>query len=95
MKLLTGKKISAFLILCGLCVYFYFSPLAQMQTTKEKMPPPFTVKRIESAETWRRDGLAAIERAKAIKPNKRSAKNVILFLGDGMGVTTLTASRVL
>lgn len=55
----------------------------------------FPVKRAESAETWLRDGQAAIERAKALKPIKKQAKNVILFIGDGMGVTTLTAARIM
>ncbi len=57
--------------------------------------PIYPVKRAESAETWLRDGRAAIERAKALKPIKKKAKNVILFIGDGMGVTTLTAARIL
>ena len=57
--------------------------------------PNYPVKRTESSETWLRDGRAAIKRAKALKPNKRKAKNVILFIGDGMGVTTLTAARIL
>src|SRR5262245_22199211 len=58
-------------------------------------PINFPVKRQESAETWLNDGRAAIERAKALKPIKKKAKNVILFIGDGMGVTTLTAARIL
>lgn len=57
--------------------------------------PRFPVKREESAESWLRDGREAIERAKRLKPNKRKAKNVILFVGDGMGVATLTAARIL
>ena len=57
--------------------------------------PSYPVKRQESAETWLRDGRTAIERAKALKPNRKRAKNVILFVGDGMGVTTLTAARIL
>lgn len=59
------------------------------------MPPFYPVKRQESAETWLRDGKAAIERAKATKPITKKAKNVILFIGDGMGISTLTASRIL
>ena len=31
----------------------------------------------------------------AIQPDRRRAKNVILFLGDGMGVATVTAARIL
>lgn len=58
-------------------------------------PAGYPVKRAETADTWLRDGRAAIERAKVLKPNKKRAKNVILFVGDGMGVTTLTAARIL
>ncbi len=54
----------------------------------------FPVKRTESAETWRRDGWAAIDNAKKQKFRKGKAKNVILFVGDGMGVSTLTAARI-
>lgn len=57
-------------------------------------PHSFPVKRSENAETWLRDGRAAVERAKRTKPNSRKAKNVILFIGDGMGVSTLTAARI-
>ncbi|HEY8560688.1 MAG TPA: alkaline phosphatase [Pyrinomonadaceae bacterium] len=57
--------------------------------------PLFPVRRAESAETWRRDGWAAIERAKRERLRTGRAKNVILFMGDGMGVSTLTAARIL
>ena len=30
-----------------------------------------------------------------IKENRNIAKNVILFIGDGLGATTVTASRIL
>jgi alkaline phosphatase len=55
----------------------------------------FPVKNAESPEKWQRDGLNAIESRKNFKVRKGKAKNVILFIGDGMGVTTLTASRIL
>ncbi len=54
----------------------------------------FPVKRAESAEQWRRDGWGAVENAKRVKNIKGKAKNVILFIGDGMGVSTLTAARI-
>ncbi|HXG84650.1 MAG TPA: alkaline phosphatase, partial [Pyrinomonadaceae bacterium] len=57
--------------------------------------PNYPVKRAESAEIWLREGRAAIARAKALKPIRKRAKNVILFVGDGMGVSTLTAARIL
>ena len=55
---------------------------------------PFPVKREESAATWQRDGWNALARAKNEKIRKGKAKNVILFIGDGMGVSTLTAARI-
>jgi len=69
--------------------------LISLFSTQFAQTSNFPVKRAESAETWLRDGRAAIERAKALKPIKKKAKNVILFVGDGMGVTTLTAARIL
>jgi alkaline phosphatase len=56
--------------------------------------PPFPVKREESPETWRRDGWAAIDAAKREKIRTGRAKNVILFIGDGLGVSTMTAARI-
>lgn len=56
---------------------------------------PFPVKREETPETWRRDGEARIQQLKNQKKFKKKAKNVILFMGDGMGISTLTAARIL
>lgn len=61
----------------------------------QTIQPPFPVKREETPATWQRDGWNALERAKREKPRKGKAKNVILFIGDGMGVSTLTAARIL
>lgn len=49
---------------------------------------------VEDANTWFQDGQAALAEAKKLQPNTRHAKNVILFLGDGMGVSTVTAARI-
>lgn len=47
------------------------------------------------ANAWRRAGAEAIEQARALAPaNAKRAKNVILFIGDGMGITTITAARI-
>ncbi len=48
----------------------------------------------EDANTWALDGETALSAAKKLEPNTRRAKNVILFLGDGMGISTITASRI-
>ncbi len=49
----------------------------------------------ETPEYWRREGKAALQRAKQLTPIVTTAKNVILFIGDGMGIATVTASRIL
>lgn len=37
---------------------------------------------------------AALESRIALKPNTSRAKNVIVFIGDGMGISTITAGRI-
>ncbi len=55
----------------------------------------FPVKRAENPETWRAGGLDAVARAKKRSFKRKKAKNIILFVGDGMGIATLTAARIL
>ncbi len=45
-------------------------------------------------EGWRQAGRDAISRAQALRRSDH-ARNVILFVGDGMGVSTITAARIL
>lgn len=49
----------------------------------------------ESAEFWYRDGQQALREATRLQANQGRARNVILFVGDGMGVATVTAARIL
>lgn len=48
----------------------------------------------ESPEHWQALGQAELQRALARTPNTGPAKNVILFVGDGMGISTVTAARI-
>ncbi len=52
-----------------------------------------------SSNVWFVEGEAQIESAikefEAVNNNKGSAKNIILFVGDGMGISTVTAARIL
>jgi alkaline phosphatase len=48
----------------------------------------------EDSNTWLNDGAEALAAAKRVVPNLKHAKNVILFLGDGMGISTITAARI-
>jgi alkaline phosphatase len=49
----------------------------------------------ESVPDWFDAGQEYIETAKKLFPIRHRAKNVILFVGDGMGVSTVTAGRIL
>src|SRR5918997_771611 len=49
----------------------------------------------EGREQWYSDGRRAVEEAKRLRAQTGRAKNVILFVGDGMGVATVTAARIL
>lgn len=47
----------------------------------------------EQAE-WFDSGMIELKEALGVKVNKRQAKNVVLFVGDGMGQSTVTATRI-
>ncbi|KAM4547885.1 alkaline phosphatase-like [Odontesthes bonariensis] len=47
------------------------------------------------ANYWNNKGKQALHTALNIQSNVHQAKNLILFLGDGMGITTVTAARIL
>ncbi|GAA3943953.1 alkaline phosphatase [Litoribacillus peritrichatus] len=49
----------------------------------------------ESKNAWFNQGANAVAAAANNAPNIQTAKNVILFVGDGMGVSTTTAARIL
>jgi alkaline phosphatase len=71
-------------------LYFLtFTALASFVTSAGAAEPP------QSPKEWFDAGRAAIERNKATRANSKKAKNVILFVGDGMGISTVTAARIL
>nr|XP_003474462.1 intestinal-type alkaline phosphatase [Cavia porcellus] len=49
----------------------------------------------ESPNFWNQKAADALAAAKKLQPIDTAAKNLILFLGDGMGVSTVTATRIL
>uniref|UniRef100_A0A8D1VUY3 alkaline phosphatase n=1 Tax=Sus scrofa TaxID=9823 RepID=A0A8D1VUY3_PIG len=49
----------------------------------------------EDPAFWNRQAAQALDVAKKLQPIQTAAKNLILFLGDGMGVSTVTATRIL
>ncbi len=49
----------------------------------------------ETKETYMQRARTQVEANLRLTPNTQRARNVILFVGDGMGVTTITAARIL
>ena len=49
----------------------------------------------EAVADWFHAGQSFVQQGKALHDNNRRAKNVILFVGDGMGISTITAARIL
>jgi alkaline phosphatase len=60
------------------------APLAVAQTPEFNTP-----------EYWYKSGQVALETAKRLQDKGSKARNVILIVGDGMGVSTVTAARIL
>ena len=46
-------------------------------------------------DPWFKAGQARLKWAESIRPAHHKARNVIVFLGDGMGVATVTAARIM
>lgn len=60
------------------------------------MPEPKQTRSVDGEKTtehWRQLGTEFVKEKLAAQLNQRKAKNVIMFLGDGMGVTTTSAAR--
>ncbi|KAI4885116.1 hypothetical protein NFI96_020605, partial [Prochilodus magdalenae] len=49
----------------------------------------------QDPEFWRTQAQATLKSALSRTLNTNVAKNIVLFLGDGMGITTMTAARIL
>lgn len=58
--------------------------------TPDSFPAPHS-----DRDTWFEAGRAEVTKNANLKPNRGKAKNVILFIGDGMGISTVTAARIL
>lgn len=48
----------------------------------------------QTPEYWHRQAKETLDNILKERLNKNIAKNLILFLGDGMGLTTITAGRI-
>ncbi|MFQ6333092.1 alkaline phosphatase [Methylophilus sp. 3sh_L] len=66
--------------------------LAMLLGTQVSLTQPLMAE--ENAQFWLNDGAASLNDSKKLVPNARKAKNVILFVGDGMGISTVTGARI-
>ena len=64
------------------------APLLAQSAPAPAKPP------ITTTDGYLNAGQAELARLEADKPNNNKARNVIIFIGDGMGVSTLTAGRI-
>ena len=76
----SGRSLSRLLAVVGIALSCFGSGMAAA--------------RDENPGQWYRDGQLELTHALQLKPIEGSVKNIILFIGDGMGVTTVTASRI-
>ena len=51
------------------------------------------IRKQEGQEYWHQVNLEQLFKSQKLTKNENVAKNVIIFIGDGMGVSTLTATR--
>jgi alkaline phosphatase len=49
---------------------------------------------LETPKFWLDSGKKSLADSEKLKSNENGAKNVILFVGDGMGISTITAARI-
>lgn len=104
MKLcLPGNTMNKLVLLVSLFLLLLFSGLLFTTNTEVKSTSTGAATNSELLNTvensWYRESAAAVARTNShiqrIATQAGSAKNIILFVGDGMGVSTVTAARIL
>ena len=89
MRKLTSALLASCLITAPLLAHGTPAPAPTPTSVPAPAKPPIT-----STEGYLNAGAAELARLEADTPNNRTARNVIIFIGDGMSVTTLTAARI-
>lgn len=86
----SGLPVSLTLASCLIAVPLF----AQNAPAPATTPAPVAKPPINTSAGYMNAGQAELKRLEADKPDNRKARNVIIFIGDGMGVSTLTAGRI-
>ncbi|NWR60532.1 PPBI1 phosphatase, partial [Bucorvus abyssinicus] len=67
------------------------------QSAQGTCTPPALLSPLDAEKTpgyWNEGARKSLELALALQPGARQAKNIILFMGDGMGLPTMSAARI-
>ena len=51
------------------------------------------IRKVENPDYWQKLGFEELLKSKNQIRNENVAKNILIFIGDGMGVSTITAAR--
>uniref|UniRef100_A0A3B4WDF2 Alkaline phosphatase n=1 Tax=Seriola lalandi dorsalis TaxID=1841481 RepID=A0A3B4WDF2_SERLL len=71
------------------------SPASRLLGLEMQTPQPALYELEKEPAYWDAQARATLDAALKLHPRNHRAKNIILFLGDGMGVSTVSAARIL
>ena len=71
------------------------SPCTEFFSIRHLLGVKGDIFRNQDDNSWYKEGVKLVEDNLKVKPNLNTAKSAILFLGDGMGITTIAATRFL
>ena len=96
MRKLSSALLASSLIAAPVIAQYAAPPAPAAPSATTVLPParPIGKPPLTTSEAYLKAGAAELARLEADTPNNRKARNVILFIGDGMSVTTLTAARI-
>ncbi|XP_059487968.1 alkaline phosphatase 4-like [Neocloeon triangulifer] len=77
-----------------LVVTFLFAVCGAAPSDKKQETEIRMVKAIEDKEVWFEEAQNRLDKVTKKKQIENKAKNIILFIGDGMGIATVTTSRI-
>lgn len=81
------------ILLCIGLVVMYDKDLGSFPSA-QNMTEPWQGKISIEQEQWYSLGMKELMESLNVQQNQRKARNVILFVGDGMGLNTVTATRI-
>ena len=83
------------LLVCLLVASIGCSPLVSASETDRRESDHEQKRPVRERNAWFAAGRASVKSASRLIEGESPARNVILFIGDGMGISTVTAARIL